>query len=133
VELVNVQLSVSAPATVFPLEQANIASRITAPIEKLHVRAPGRLVAPARFSFKGRGYIQDAAGAWWDCTPDPVVLIPRSHCGEWDGSGYPDQLREETARSLPSQPYRKDARRFENAHATFRHQPLHGEFLILAS
>jgi HlyD family secretion protein len=52
-ELVNVQLSLSAPATVFPLEQANIASRITAPIEKLHARKgdsvkAGQLLAELR-------------------------------------------------------------------------------------
>jgi HlyD family secretion protein len=34
-ELANVQLTVSAPATIFPKEQANIAARITAPIQKL--------------------------------------------------------------------------------------------------
>jgi HlyD family secretion protein len=54
-DVVNVQLSVSAPATVFPVEQANIASRITAPIEKLHVRKgdsvkAGQLLAELRKS-----------------------------------------------------------------------------------
>ncbi len=41
----DVELSVHAPATVFPREQANIASRITAPILSLAVRKGDRVVA----------------------------------------------------------------------------------------
>lgn len=39
----NVELQVTAPATVFPLEQANIAARITAPIRELQVRKGDRV------------------------------------------------------------------------------------------
>jgi len=37
-EVANVRVQVEAPATIFPRQQANIASRITAPIRILHVR-----------------------------------------------------------------------------------------------
>src|SRR5262249_34880078 len=38
VELQTIKISVSAPATIFPRQQANIASRLTAPIRSLKVR-----------------------------------------------------------------------------------------------
>jgi HlyD family secretion protein len=37
-ELANVRLTVEAPAVIYPREQANVASRVTAPIRKLGVR-----------------------------------------------------------------------------------------------
>ena len=36
--LADIQLSVEAPATIFPRQQANIAARITAPIRRLHAK-----------------------------------------------------------------------------------------------
>ena len=36
-QLAEVQLSVEAPATIFPRQQANMAARVTAPIRRLHV------------------------------------------------------------------------------------------------
>lgn len=44
-ETATVQLSVEAPATVFPREQANVAARITAPIRKLLVRKGDNVAA----------------------------------------------------------------------------------------
>ncbi len=44
-EQADVDLSVHAPATVFPREQANIASRITAPIQSLLVRKGDRVTS----------------------------------------------------------------------------------------
>jgi HlyD family secretion protein len=37
-QLAEVQLSVEAPATIFPRQQANIAARVTAPVRRLHVK-----------------------------------------------------------------------------------------------
>jgi HlyD family secretion protein len=45
VETANVPLAVSAPATVYPREQANIAARITAPIRELRARKGDNVAA----------------------------------------------------------------------------------------
>ena len=44
-ELGDVRLSVSAPATIFPRQQANIAPRLTAPIRRLHFQKGGNVRA----------------------------------------------------------------------------------------
>jgi RND family efflux transporter MFP subunit len=44
-ELADLRLAVSAPATVYPRQQANVAARITAPIRELRARKGDRVVA----------------------------------------------------------------------------------------
>ncbi len=47
VESGDIQIGVTAPATVFPLQQASIASRMTAPIRELHARKGDTVAANA--------------------------------------------------------------------------------------
>src|SRR5262249_21079841 len=82
-EVTDLELTVRAPATIFPREQANIASRVTARIVKLNARKGAAVAAGEMFGGVGKKKPPAPPGKRESAVPGPETNLQKnaaSHC-----------------------------------------------------